>query len=190
MSICNGVPFVDDPRGTSAFFAGLRPYLFSQIGKAGSHALFHWDYADDWDSVQSAMVNINFHDKYLSYWVEYWLGHKFPWDGVAPGPDILTLSATETSTVETLATRNSDGSVVVMIADHAVGSTSDINGSGAPRTVVVDVSALGTFTSASLLTITATTDLTSGPAEAAITPAQKIPVTLTGYGVTFITLKP
>jgi hypothetical protein len=187
ISLCNGNQFVPDPRGTSAFFAAWKPYVFSQLGKAGNQGLIHWDYADN---TQYGEVEMNTGNKYLSYWVEYWLGHKFPWDGVAPGPDILTLNATETSTVEMLATRNSDGSVVVMIADHAVGSPTDDNGPGAPRTVVVDVSALGPFTSASQITIDANTNTASGPVEVAIAPAQRIPVTLAGYGVTFVTLIP
>jgi hypothetical protein len=36
MSDCNpGQKFVDDHRGTSAFFAAWRPYVFSQLGKVG-----------------------------------------------------------------------------------------------------------------------------------------------------------
>jgi hypothetical protein len=186
-SECNGTPFVSDPRGTSAFFAAWKPYVFSQLGKAGSQGLIHWDYAQD---IQYGVVDMNTGNKYLSYWVEYWLAHKFPFDGVTPGPGILTLNATETSTVEMLATRNSDGSVVVMIADHAPVSTSDDNGPGAPRTVVVDVSALGTFTAASQLTIDANTNLANGPVEVPITPTQKLQVVLSGYGVTFVTLTP
>src|SRR5256884_6957867 len=40
-------------------------------------------------------------------------------------PEILALTMTETATVETLATKNSDGSVLVMIADRAVLSPAD-----------------------------------------------------------------
>lgn len=187
ISECNGTPFVPDPRGTSAFFAAWKPYVFSQLAKAGNQGLIHWDYAQD---IQYGVVDMNTGNKYLSYWVEYWLGDKFPWDGVTPGPDILTLSATETSTVEMLSTRNSNGSVVVMIVDHAPVSTSDDNGPGAPRTVVVDVSALGNFTAAAQLMIDANTDLANGPVEVPITPAQKLQVVLSGYGVTFVTLTP
>src|SRR5947209_92716 len=42
-SACNaGQTFVTDQRGSSAFFAAWRPYVFSQLGKAGNHALYHW----------------------------------------------------------------------------------------------------------------------------------------------------
>ena len=187
ISHTTGGPFAVDQRGSSAFYAAWRSYLFSQIGKAGSQGLLHWSFSDD---RQYGLINENNNQKYLSYWVEYWLPRKFPWDGTTPGPDILTLSATDTSSVETLATRNGDGSVVVMAADRAVHAAADNNGSGDPRTVVVDVSALGTFASATQLTIDANTDTVNGPAETAISLAPRITLSLGGYGVTFVTLYP
>ena len=183
----SGGSFVLDLRGTNAFLAAWQPYVFSQIGKAGNQGLVQWDFTDD---AQRGLVNENTNLNYLSYWVEYWLLRKFPWDGVTPGPDILDLNATETSTVEILATRNSDGSVVVMMADHAVHAPNDNNGPGDPRTVILDVTALGTFTTATQLTIDANTDTVNGPAEVAIAPAARMTVSLGGYGVTFVTLHP
>jgi hypothetical protein len=183
----SGGSFVLDLRGTNAFLAAWQPYVFSQIGKAGNQGLVQWDFTDD---AQRGLVNENTNVNYLSYWVEYWLLRKFPWDGVTPGPDILDLNATETSTVEILATRNSDGSVVVMMADHAVHAPNDNNGPGDPRTVILDVTALGTFTTATQLTIDANTDTVNGPAEVAIAPAARMTVSLGGYGVTFVTLHP
>ena len=47
ISACNGTPFVTDLRGSSAFFAAWRPYVFSQLGKAGIEALYHWDFDAD-----------------------------------------------------------------------------------------------------------------------------------------------
>lgn len=47
ISACNGTLFVTDLRGSSAFFAAWRPYVFSQLGKAGIRALYHWDYGAD-----------------------------------------------------------------------------------------------------------------------------------------------
>jgi hypothetical protein len=149
--------------------------------------LLHWSFSDD---MQYGLINENNNSKYLSYWVEHGLLQKFPWDGVTPGPDILNLNATETSSVEILATRNSDGSVVVMMADHAVHAPNDNNGPGDPRTVGVDVTALGTFSTATQLTIDANTDTVNGPAEVAIAPAARMTVSLGGYGVTFLTLHP
>ncbi|MGB7763055.1 MAG: hypothetical protein WBL61_24690 [Bryobacteraceae bacterium] len=187
ISITTGKPFVLDVRGSDAFDAAWQPYLFSKIGKAGCQRLLHWSFSDD---AQFGLINEGNNYKYLSYWVEHALLQKFPWDGVTPGPDILDLNATETSTVEILATRNSDGSVVVMMADHAVHAPNDNNGPGDPRTVIVDVTALGTFTTATQLTIDTNTDLVNGPAEVAITPAPRMTVSLGGYGVTFLTLHP
>jgi len=56
--------------------------------------------------------------------------------------------------------------------------------------VLLDISALGNFTSASQLNIGATIDLTNGPQPNSITLAPKLTVTLPGYGVTFLLLKP
>lgn len=187
-SNCNPtVKFVSDPRGTTPFFAAFRPYVFSQFGKAGNQALYHWVYAAD---TQYGEVDFNTGSTYLSYWVDYWLGQMFPSSPTSPGPDILQLSVTETSNVEIIATKNSDGSVVLMIVDHAVHAATDNNGVGDPRTVIVDVSALGTFSSGTSITVDKNTNATSGPAAVSITPAQRISVTLGGYAVTFLRLKP
>ena len=145
-----------DTRGTNEFLAAWQPYVFSQTGKAGNQGLVQWDYTDD---VQRGLVNESNNSPYLSCWVEKALIAKFPWDGVTPGPDILDLNSTETSSVEILSTRNSDGSVVVMMADHAAQNPNDDNGTGALRTVVVDTTSLGTFSTATQLTIDATTEI-------------------------------
>ena len=177
--------FVPDLRGTSAFFAAWRPYVFSQLGRAGNQALYHWDYDSD---AQFGEVDYSSGSKHLSYWVDYWLAQMYP-QTPAP-PDILSLTITETATVETLATKNSDGSVLLMAADRAVLSPSDNNGTGDARTVILDISALGNFTSASQLNIVATSDLTNGPQPGPIALAPKLTVTLPGYGVSFLLLKP
>jgi hypothetical protein len=78
----------------------------------------------------------------------------------------------------------------VMAVDRAVHSLADNNGSGDPRTVIVDVSALGTFSAATATTIDARMDPSSGPVPMSITPAPRLSVTLGGYGVTFLQLKP
>ena len=114
----------------------------------------------------------------------------FPVPQGSPGPDILQLVVTEASTAEILVTKNADGSVVVMIADRAAHAATDNNGGGVPRTVIVDVSALGTFSSATSLTIDERTSAASGPVPVNVAPAQKMSVTLGGYGVTFLKFKP
>ena len=186
-STCNPAQtFVTDQRGTSAFFAAWRPYVFSQLGKAGNRALYQWEYAAD---KQYGEVNTA-SDPYLSYWVDRTLINMFPSTPASPGPDILSVTASDDLSIETLATRSADGTVHVMVVDRAVHALSDNNGAGDPRTVIVDTSSFGTFGSASLLTIDASTSVTNGPTGAGISPASRIAVTLNGYGTAFLTLTP
>ena len=176
-------PFQNDTRGTSAFFAAWRPYLFSQLAKAGNGALYHWDYTsghatgpslDD----QNAEVKYDSGDKYIGYWVDYWLARMFS-STPASSPRFLTLSVlqqVDPVSAELLATKNDDGSVVLMLANFAVRSpepaakfradgcpTDDdltaggtqipqVNNPGKPQSVVADVSELS-FASASSWTI-------------------------------------
>ncbi len=191
MSACNpGQKFVTDTRGSSAFFTAWRPLVFSQLGKAGNQALYHWEYDAD---PQFGEVDYTSGLNYLGYWVDYTLAQLFPAPAAGPFPNILTLSDTESgsgTTVEILATQNPDGSVVLTIADHAVTSPTDNDGTGAPRTTVVDVSALGRFTSATQLNIDGSTNLTNGPKAVSIPVSAKLTVTQAGYSVAFIVLKP
>jgi hypothetical protein len=194
-STCNpDKKFVTDQRGTSAFFAAWRPYVFSQLAQAGAQALYHWDFDAD---QQYGEVDFDTAKTYLSYWVDYWLQRYYPTCPLgAPcplglPPRILSLSTTESSTVETLATQGPGNSTVVMIANHAIlDPATDNNGPGAPRTVIVDVSALGAFSSATQLTIDASTDPAQGPSATPVTPAPRMMVTLNGYGVTFLQFQP
>jgi hypothetical protein len=187
MSACNpGQPFVTDTRGSSAFFAAWRPYVFSQLGKAGATALYHWDFASD---AQYGELDDQSGNPRLSYWVDYWLAHTFPAPPGASQLDFTTGSATDDGGLETLAVKNSDGSVVVMIANHAVASSSDNNGVGAPRSVLIDTSAFGSFQSATSVSIDASTDAQKGPAPSSIQPAGQIALNFNGYGVMLLTLK-
>ena len=107
-----------------------------------------------------------------------------------PGADLLQYTATDNADLEVLPVANSDGSVVIMVANHAVKAATDNDGPGAPRTVVVDVSALGAFSSGKLLTIDAHTNVASGPSETTVTPSAQMTISLDGYAVAFLTLKP
>jgi len=185
VSNCNGGPFIQDQRGSSPFFAAWRPYVFSQLGKAGVQALYHWDFDAD---KQYGEVDYNTGALQLSYWVDYQLGQEFP---PAAGSQLLQFSGSDDSELETLPVINSDGSVVIMVANHAVAAPStDNNGPGVARSVAIDVSALGTFSSGSLLTIDTDTNVSTGPVATAVTPAPKITINLNGYSVAFLTLKP
>jgi len=185
MSACNpGQVFVTDLRGSSPFFAAWRPYVFSQLGKAGVQALYHWDYGAD---QQFGEVNYTGGTLQMGYWVDYELGQIFP---PTAGSKLLQYTSTDHGELETLPVINSDGSVVVMLANHAVNAPTDNNGPGVLRTVLLDVSALGNFSSATLLTIDKNTDVTAGPVSAGLTAEAKIPLTLNGYSVAFVLLKP
>ena len=127
MSACNpGQTFVTDQRGSSAFFAAWRPYVFSQLGKAGVQALYHWDFDAD---AQFGEVNYNTDALQLSYWVDYWLARMFPHP---PGANMLQFTNTDDPEIEVLAVQNPDGSVLIMLANHAVNASTDNNGPGAP----------------------------------------------------------
>jgi cellulase (glycosyl hydrolase family 5) len=183
ISACNGTTFVTDLRGSSPFFAAWRPYVFSQLGKVGVQALYHWDYGAD---AQFGEVDYNTGALQLSYWVDYWLGQEFP---PAAGAQLLQYTSTNDAELETLPVVNGDGSVVVMVVNHAVNAATDNNGPGASRSVQVDVSALGTFSNGSLLVIDKDTSVTGGPMATRVTPGPQMTITLDGYGVAFLTLK-
>jgi hypothetical protein len=196
-------PFEIDPRGTSPFFAAWRPYVFSQWAQAGSHMLVHSDFVQDASNMSLMYAEVTYAagQPYLSYWVDYYLGRYFPYCApdepasycTAEPVSILTWTTSEPAdaqTVEIFATRNTDGSVVVMAADHAINAPNDDNGPGAPRTVVVDLSQFGNFSSATELTIDANTNVATGPAAVSVTPAPQMTIDMGGYGVTFIKLVP
>ncbi|MFZ0731638.1 MAG: glycosyl hydrolase [Candidatus Sulfotelmatobacter sp.] len=185
MSTCNpNQVFVTDQRGSSPFFAAWRPYVFSQLGRAGVQALYHWDFGAD---KQYGEVDYSSGALQLSYWVDYWLGQMFP---SGAGSQLLQSTSTDGTDLETLAVVNSDNSVVIMIANHTVDASTDNNGPGVSKDVEVDVSALGTFSSAKLLVIDKDTSVAGGPNETAITPAAQMTVTLNGYSVAFLRLTP
>jgi hypothetical protein len=187
MSECNPAQeFVIDQRGTSAFFAAWRPYAFSQLGKVESQALYQWDYSGN---QQYGEVDSN-GSPYLSYWVDEALSSIYRSTPTSPGPQILELTSTDSSSVETLATRGTNGTVNVMVVDRAVHAANDNNGNGDPRTLVVDLSSFSPFSAASLLTIDANTNVSTGPSTVRVTPASRINITLPGYGVAFLSLTP
>ena len=143
MSTCNpGQKFVTDLRGSDAFFAGWRSYEYAQLGQAGAHALYQWSFDGD---AQYGEFNSATGQLQLGYWVDYWLSHTF---AAAPGGTQYSVQTTDSGDVDVLAVKETNGQTVVMVSDHGIASANDNNGSGVPRTVLVDVSALGSFTSA------------------------------------------
>jgi Glycosyl hydrolase catalytic core len=185
MSTCNpGQPFVTDARGSSVFFAAWRPLMFSQVGKAGAQALYQWVFAGD---AQYGELDDSTGDPRLSYWVDDSLEHLFP---TTAGAKLLQFSSTDNADIEILPVRNADNSVVVMVADYAVANATDNNGPGLPRTVAVDVSALGAFTGGSLLLIDSNTNVTTGPTPTTVAVTSPVQIAFDGYGVAFLKLQP
>jgi len=193
LSSCNGTPFVLDPRGTSPFFAAWRSLAFEMLGQAGAQALYHWDFSSNAQYGETDSLD----NPYLSYWVDYYLSRWLP---SPPGQDILQTTSSGCCLwidhtggffgldTHTLGLRNPDGSVVVLMSNHAVQNIfKDNNGTGVSRTFALDLSALGTFTSATVVTLDAATPA-GGPALQSLTPAAQMQVTLPGYGAALLRL--
>jgi uncharacterized protein (TIGR03437 family) len=193
VSNCNGTAFVLDQRGTSPFFAAWRSLMFELLGYAGAKALYHWDFSSN---TQFGEVNSSA-NPYLSYWVDYYLSNWLP---SPPGQDILQTAASGCCLwignlgqmygldTHTMALRNEDGSIVILMSNHAVANPlTDNNGTGLSRTFVLDLSALGTYASATLVTLDAQTPA-SGPVPQPMTPSAHMQVTLPGYGAALLRL--
>ncbi|MGA3044772.1 MAG: hypothetical protein ABSF54_28685, partial [Bryobacteraceae bacterium] len=191
ISNCNPpLPFVTDQRGSSPFFGAWRSLVFEQLGEAGAQALYHWAFGSD---PQYGETDGNGNPQF-SYWVDYYLSHWLP---SPPGQDILQTTTSGCCTTasektwaggalvydtQTLAARNVDGSVVVLMSNYALNGEFDNNGPGISRTFALDLSALGSFSSATLVTLDAATPVATGPVPQSLTPAAQMQVTLPGYG--------
>jgi uncharacterized protein (TIGR03437 family) len=184
MSACHpGEAYVPDTRATAPFYAAFFPLAFKYWGQNGVQAMHHWSYpADD----TTGDVNGSTGTTYLSYWVDYWLAHLFP---APPGADILQLTSSDSAgNTDAFAVKNADGSVVVMLINHQIASSSDTNGSGVANTFSLDVSALGSFSSITQVQIDANTDPVAGPAVHSATFTPNLQLSLPGYGVGFLKL--
>jgi uncharacterized protein (TIGR03437 family) len=183
LSACNaGQTYHTDYRATDAFFAAWRPYLFSQLAQGGNQSLYHWDFDAD---AEFSEVDYTSGDTYLSYWTDYELAHLFP---SPPGATILQVTNSNPSALEALAVRNDDGSVAILLANHAVRNSTDNNGPGVAANVTLDVSALGSFSVANVAAINANTSPALGPSTQSVTPQGTISVSFPGYGVAFVRL--
>ena len=123
----------------------------------------------------------------LSYWVDYWLARYFPGGS---GEHLLNFTNTNIAQVEVLPILNTDGSVVIMVSNHAVASATDNNGTGLTANISLDISALGPFTSANQLVIDSSTNVANGPNANSIPVTSPIRLTMTGYSVAFLELVP
>jgi hypothetical protein len=135
ISACNAPQkFVLDTRGSSPFFAAWRSLVFEQLGEAGAQALYHWSFGADqqYGEIGSPSGGPPYTQQ-LSYWVDYYLSHWLP---SPPGQDILQTTTTgccapATATgwlgsggfqfdTQTMAVRNVDGSVVILMSNYAL----------------------------------------------------------------------
>src|ERR1039458_4408567 len=204
ISACNAPQkFVLDTRGTSPFFAAWRSLVFQQLGEAGAQALYHWGFGTD---QQYGKVDAS-GKPFFSYWVDYYLSHWLP---SPPGQDILQTTTTGCCATDsahgwqgsggllfdtqTMAARNADGSVVILMSNYALqpvqGASKiicDNNGPGAPRTFALDLSALGAFTSATLVALDVSTPA-DGPVPQTMAATPQMQVTLPGYGAALLRL--
>jgi hypothetical protein len=75
-------------------------------------------------------------------------------------------------------------------AAYAVANGRNNNGPGDPRTVIVDVTALGNGSSVTQLILQSDSDLTKGPQPLTLTPSRKLSVTPSGYGTACLHIVP
>ena len=184
-SVCNPTQrFVEDSRGTSAFFPAWRAYEFSRFGQAGAQALFHWVFSGDKQyaeyNTEDALPRLE-----LSYWTDLWLGRYFPSESPSK---ILDLANPISADLEALAVEQPE-SIVILIANHAVVDPTDNNALGTRRQITLDLAAFGAYRSATTLTIDSETSLTSGPTEVCIPAKPRIELTLHGYAATFVVIQ-
>jgi len=186
MSSCTPAKtYVVDTRGMSAFFAAWRPYVYSQLAKAGNQALYHWTYTG---TKQYGEVDTS-GTPYLGYWVDRALANAFSSSSTGTQSMVSTTN-TDGAEIETLATVNASGQLTVMVVNRAVASPTDNNGAGKPRTIVLDLSNYSLFYAASQTQVDANTSVTSGPAWAGVTPSARMTVTIPGYGMAITKLTP
>jgi hypothetical protein len=102
---------------------------------------------------------------------------------------LLNFTNSNNAEVEVLPVMNPDGSVVVLVSNHAVASATDNNGRGLNGSVTVTLSGLGPFATASLVTFDSTTSPINGPTPVSISPASSITLTLNGYSSALLKLK-
>ena len=180
-SIHPTLPFVLDQRGSSAFFAAWRPYLYSQFAIQGVRRLHSFEFEGDAQFGEMDRGGAY----HLGYWVDQALKQEL---NAESAPTILTSSSTDSADVEVFPIRHADGHVTIMIVNHRVAASSDNNGNGALVQALVDFSALGSFTRGTLLMIDANTDVAFGPTQATISATSPVYVSFSGYGVAFLDL--
>src|SRR4029077_20829510 len=96
------------------------------------------------------------------------------------GQQSLHFTNSDSADIEVLPVINTDGSVVILLSNHAVASPNDNNGAGLTAKISLDVSAFGSFTSGSEVLIDASTSPTAGPTATSISAQSPITVNFGG----------
>jgi hypothetical protein len=188
-----GCTYYQDPRVQDGFFTAWRPYLYSQFVKAGTSSsqpqLFHhWYFASpNYQDLQFTEVDGANSTPNRPHWVDRYLS-----DFITPGQPILVSTNSNSDDVEELAVTQTDGSIVVMLVNHAPGGagSNDFDLGGAPLTVNLKLSGFGPLTSATEWMIDNSTPLIDGPPAQALPPQSQIMIPFQGYGVAFVRLYP
>lgn len=190
-SYCNGQPFTRDLRGTSGFFPAYRFGMFVNLGLAGAELLNHWLYnvRNDPGIPVALQIQPQFSEvtttgtRYISYWTDFYLANWVP-----AGQNILNMNSSDWDNSDVLGVQSADGTkVTILIANRLVNSSTDNNGPGVARNYVLDLTALGSFTSAKFVTIDRYT-ASSGPVPRILTPSANMTITLNGYGAAILKL--
>jgi hypothetical protein len=177
-------------RESGPFAVAWRSYMYSQLASAGVGGIYNSVFAGDQGAGELDRSTGSYH---LLYWADYYLQYYFCGLGGSGECDQHTDLQTTSSegddrTVEIFATGQDDNSLTIMIVNHAVAAPSDFGGAGAPRTVVLDVSALGSFAHGTEVDINQSTDPAVGPVPQEVGGASQIAVQLPGYGTSFVLL--
>jgi hypothetical protein len=175
---------MEDARGSSSFFPAWRAYAYSQWGKAGAQALYHWVFTGDRQYGEYNTEDSPAHLQ-IGYWIDLWLRRYFAMDGPA---QLLEVKQPDGTGIEVLAVHNKAGTSI-LLANHRVADEHDHNGKGQPVEVILDLADLIETKPqklAHLLSFEPTTSAASGPAEVAFPLAPKIKLTILGYGVTLL----
>jgi hypothetical protein len=109
------------------------------------------------------------------------LRQLFPFSSVVP-PTVLGPIVSDPSSLQVFAAKYPDGSYVIMLRDNNPASESHL--------VLVDVSALGTYSSVSQVSLSGDAGLAAAPRSTSLSPAPQLSVTLEGSSTAFLHLIP
>jgi len=137
--------YVLDTRESRAFFTAYRPLVFSRFGNAGNESLYHFLYEGSlaYGEVNSANAKKTSPIGRIIGSITLSRGMEPPRAHCSTRP-----RARNPRRLSKSLPLNANNTVSLMVSNYATASTTDDNGTGAARTVFVNLAALGTFGSA------------------------------------------